>query len=296
MRKPLRFLLFGSLAVFVVGELIGRYYGLTSYPLFIANPGFEYISAPNQDVYIYGRHFRTNQYSQRSEPLHESDTLVYLLIGDSVVYGGNAVDQDSLASTILERQLRRKTGRPIRVLNISSKEWGPDNAAAYIHQYGAFSADKIILVVSSHDAYDTMTFTPVVGIREGFPAQNTRLAWTKLIEKGWLIISARLREASGQVDTSGLAQSERFNSGFDSFRKLTDSLHIPLIMYLHKTTYEVQSGNLEVGGKEIRMYCRQYHIPFIEGNENEKLYDDYIHFNESGQRFLGDKLYPILLQ
>lgn len=296
MKRIIKGLLIVGISVVVTGESIGRYYGLTSFPLFISSPDFEYISAPNQDVTIYRNRFVTNQYSQRSFFLQKTDTLVYLLIGDSVVYGGNSIDQDSLASTILETKLRRKTGRPVRVLNISSKSWGLDNAAAYLRKYGSFSADKVVLVVSSHDAYDNMTFKPIVGVDDSHPEQNAKLAWSKIIEKAWPVIRDKLRGNAVKVDTSGLTETRTFNSGFDSFRTLTDTLHIPLYVYFHKTTDEIQTNKFDKGGDEIRAYCQRHSIPLLDNNETPNLYEDYIHFNKSGQRFLSDRLYPVLLK
>ncbi|MBO0947490.1 hypothetical protein [Fibrella forsythiae] len=292
--KKVYYLLIASVALFLVVEVAGRWLGLTNYPLFVADPDYEYISAPNQDTRVLGKHFVTNQFSQRSSPVTASDTLVYLLIGDSVVWGGVTIDHDSLASTRLEKQLRSKTGNPVRVLNISAKSWGSDNAVAYLRKHGTFSADRIILVVSSHDAHDNMTHVPIVGIKDSHPAKNSLLAWSKIIEKVEPMISSKLGRNVSTIDVSGLTQSGPFNSGFEALRQLTDSLHIPFLIYLHQTTPELKRGQIEQGGTEIQAYCQRHQIPIIMGKETPDLYQDYIHLNDRGQKMLSDRLFAAL--
>lgn len=293
-KKILLLVASGLLAILVVGEIIGRYYGLTSFPVFISDPDFEYILAPNQDTYIYRNKFVTNEYSQRSEPLNKNDSIVGLLIGDSVVFGGNSIDQDDITSSILESILSKSAKKRVRVLNISSKSWGPDNAAAYIKKFGTFKAKSIVLVVSSHDAHDNMTFVDIVGVQDSHPAENSVSAWPKIIDKGWPVIAGKITKKSVKIDTSGLSQSGPFNSGFDSFHKLTKELNIPFAVYLHKTTKEILAGKLEEGGEEIRTYCKLNNIKLIEADEKINMYADYIHFNQRGHKFLSETLMPEL--
>lgn len=295
MKKVLLILSICITTVFIIGEVIGRYNGLTTFPLFVKDPDFEYISSPNQNVYVYRNHFVTNQFSQRSNILSKKDTIVYLLIGDSVIFGGNSIDQDSLVSTRLENLIKLRTDKNVRVLNISSKSWGPDNAAAYLKKYGTFGASKIILTVSSHDAHDNMTFKDIVGKDESHPDKNPTLAWSRLFAKGWPIILSKLTNTKIKIDTSGLMQSPSFNSGFASIHKLTDSLQIPFFIYLHKTTPEIQQANLEIGGKEIQVFCKKNKIKLIDLNERVSMYEDYIHFGNRGHKFLSDKFYDILV-
>lgn len=128
----IRFLI---LLLFLAGltEIILRYkYGFCNAPLYISDPDFEYIYAPNQNAKRFGNVIQTNSLSMRSKEVSPSDSLVILLIGDSVVNGGNLTDQDSIATTILEKRFVKKYGKKIRVLNISAGSWGPDNIAAFL--------------------------------------------------------------------------------------------------------------------------------------------------------------------
>jgi hypothetical protein len=283
--------------IFIGGEIAGRMYGLCSFPLYIESAAFEYIHAPNQDLSIYGNKFKTNAFSMRSEAITEQDTNVILLIGDSVVNGGNLTDQDSLASTILEKKLSIETQKTIRVLNISAGSWGPDNAAAYISQYGLFHAKMICLVFSSHDAYDNMQHEKIVGIHPQFPNKQPLLAWHKIIERGVPFIKGMFssRDSSNKLNKElGITEAHDFNSGFSYFFKIANEKKIPLLFYLHCTPDELNDNQLYHSGLTIIDTLKANKIEYI--NEIEKgismnSFRDDIHYNAYGQRFLADRLF-----
>lgn len=276
--------------IFSAGELIGRYYGLCSYPLYIESNEYEYIHTPNQDITIYGNQILTNEYSMRSLPIDlEKDTSVVLLIGDSMINGGNFTDHQDLASTKLEKKLSAYYNKSIRVLNISSGSWGPDNGAAYVKKHGTFDADLIVLVVSSHDAYDNMTFEQVVGKNAGYPNKQSTLAWSKIIEK----IMMRIKEFSMSFSATNDA---RFNSGFQYFSNLTKKKKIPFIVYLHPDKEEIKRKRFFKIGVEIINFCKTNEVILVDelslGIDSSYLRDD-IHYNEKGQQFCADNLFSI---
>lgn len=276
----------------IIGEILGRFYGLTTYPLFRTDPDFEYIAAANQDLSIYCNKVIINEFSQRSLPLLSSDTLVYLLLGDSVVYGGNQIEQDSLASTHLERFLSHKMKKRVRVLNIAAKSWGPDNLAAYIRKYGLFKAKKVMLIVSSHDAYDNMSFEPVVGDSE-HPDHNAPFALLKLMQKGTGYILDKLSKTKPSP-----SQNPRlpFNTGFDSLRKITTQAGIPLVIFHHLTINEIITQKLESGGFEIQTWCELNSLSLFQLRETPDMYLDDIHLNEKGQKHMAVMLNLYLMQ
>jgi lysophospholipase L1-like esterase len=284
--------------VFLMGEAAGRYYGLHSAPLYVASKEYEYIHAPNQKRTIYGNSFQTNEFSMRSRTFSRADTITVLMIGDSVINGGNLTDQDSLASTILEKALSTYFKLNIRVLNISSTTWGPDNGAAYVAKHGLFNADLICLVVSSHDAYDNMTHVPIVGISPDHPSKQNLLAWTSMLRKGLHQITSRLQPEEDPIvfKPTPPIEAESFNTGFAYFSNLRDHSSLPLLVYLHSTQMEIAEGKLMYQGQQIVKFCERNHIPLImelEKGITEGYYRDYIHFNQRGQKFLADCLYPV---
>ena len=118
------FILFILLLVFVVGELVLRFaFGFCDALLYNESDKYEYIAQPNQDRHRFGAYIHYNSFSQRNgEP--DSTKLRVLGLGDSVLFGGTWMDQDSLASTLFSDE----TGT--QMLNISAGSWGPDNCAA----------------------------------------------------------------------------------------------------------------------------------------------------------------------
>lgn len=290
-------LVFVVVILFIL-EVICRFvFGFGDAPQFQSDVDYEYIAQPNQDRFRFLCHYKTNSYSQRSEEPDSTKKRV-LGLGDSVIYGGTWMDQDSLATTIFTNE----TG--IQMLNISCGSWGPDNCAAYLHKHGTFGASALFLVCSSHDAYDMMTFEPVVGVYSNYPNKQYIFGLWELIDR-YLVpylktITATKKEdiyvdpdaqvmakaANRQVIQKGL----RFNSGFDELRHIADSCQIPLIIYLHAELGELQEGRYNDMGQDIIHWCDTAHVQLIRGIETERedMYHDVIHFNEKGQRHLGE--------
>lgn len=300
MKRKTTLLLSFTILLLSVGELVGRYIGLTSYPVYIESSKFEYILKPNQNTLIYRNRVFTNEYSMRSKPLTPTDTSVVLLIGDSIIHGGNLTDQDSLATTILENNVTHTLHRNIRILNISAKSWGPDNGVAYLKEYGLFNADMIVLVVSSHDAFDNMTFRKTVGTSPDHPAKNTLLAWQMFVKKGLPRIPflQNLFHETQPSFRDTVLNSNVFNTGFRDFQEISKKNNIPLIIYLHSSTSEIDSHKLVGGGLKIIDFCHQNQIPIIIGLGKEKpqFYEDGLHFNNQGQKFLANTLFPFILE
>jgi hypothetical protein len=268
--------------------------------LFQEDPAFEYIAQPNQDKVRLGNRVVYNQYSMRSLPVRDADKCIILGFGDSVINGGALTDQDSLATTIVENELNQKIGSGFRFLNISAGSWGPDNCAAYLEKHGSFNAKMIILFVSSHDAYDNMTFEKTVGVNQSYPHEPYPLALLELIDR---YLKPRLLSIfENDPETDGLMINKdgtKFNPGFEFFKNYTQAHSIPFIVCLHAESKEVETGKYNSQGEEILAYCASNNIKVISGLEiGEQLSDfrDQIHINESGQKRWANSLYNEIYQ
>lgn len=283
----------------VTSELYLRFkWGFCDALLYNHSDEYEYIAQPNQDRYRFGAHIHYNSYSQRSaEP--DSTKKIILGLGDSVLFGGTWMDQDSLASTIFSKE----TG--IQMLNISAGSWGPDNCVAYLKEKGTFNAKAMVLVCSSHDAYDVMSHTPVVGIYPNYPNKEYHSAIIELIDR-YLFpkIKHYISQAKTKLDpdetvvshivnASVKKKSKQFDPGFAQLKEIADSLHIPFIIYLHAETNEITKGQYNEMGEEIIKWASTNCIPLINGIQNGEttdMYKDVIHFNEKGQKHLANIL------
>jgi len=268
-------------------------WGFANAPLYFESDSYEYMACPNQDGYRFGNHYHYNSYSQRSEE-PDSTKKIVLGLGDSVLFGGVLIDQDSIATSLFTVE----TG--IQMLNISAGSWGPDNCAAYLREKGMFGAKAMFLLVSSHDAHDNMNFQKVVGVHPSYPDKNYLLAWGELLGRyvyprtiGKLVGGGKSEDPDQQVLSGiGIRKSGgRFNPGFDQLKEMADSASIPLMVCLHPDKGELKAGEYNEQGQEIIAWCRSHDIvPILELHEgiNESMYRDGIHTNEKGQRFEAD--------
>lgn len=286
-------------AVLVAAELVLRFvFGFCDAVLYQPSQAYEYIAQPNQHRYRFFAHIDYNSYSQRSAEPDSSKTIV-LGLGDSVLFGGTMLDQDSIATTLFTKE----TG--MQMLNISSGSWGPDNCAAYLREKGTFGAKAMVLVCSSHDAFDVMSHIPVVGIYPNYPDRQYRSAIWELMDRYLMprlreiLCKPRLLDPDAQVvQGAGVAQkSLDFDPGFDQLLQISKEKKIPFVIYLHAEVGEVATGQYKEGGLLIKEWAKKNKVHLIEGiheGETKDMYRDVIHFNEKGQRFLANKLKQIL--
>ena len=300
-----------SLCLIVFVELILRYvFGFCDAVLYQPSPAYEYIAQPNQHRYRFFSHIDYNSYSQRSDELDSTKTIV-LGLGDSVIFGGTMLDQDSIATTLFSKE----TG--MQMLNISSGSWGPDNCAAYLKEKGTFGAKAMVLVCSSHDAFDVMSHIPVVGIYPNYPDEQYKLAIWEVVDRYLMPrikvyfsgkqlldpdaqVVEKVKSEERRVKNSNTASDEgvaqkslNFNPGFDQLLLISEEKHIPFFIYLHPEVGEVMSRKYKEGGLMIMEWAKTHHVELIDGlNEGVTvdIYRDVIHLNEKGQRNLANSL------
>ncbi|TDE17465.1 hypothetical protein [Dyadobacter psychrotolerans] len=331
LKNFLRFIIIITLLAGVTELMLRFGFGFCNAPLYINDPDFEYIYAPNQEVTRFGHLVRTNSLSMRSDEVSSSDTTVILLVGDSVINGGSLTDHDSIGSTMLEKRFLKTFGRKIRILNISAGSWGPDNIAAYLKKYGLFKAKLICLVTSSHDAHDIMSGDSPVGKDPTMPDKQYKVALVELWEKYHLIFwyhllimmesfsepDQKLEEVKEKLVAS-LPESVRkdsikkmelndagihkpgvgFNPGYQQLYDMAKADSIPFFIYLHPEISEVELGHFNDQGQEILAFAKERNIRLI--NEFDLGIDlkyyrikDVIHYNNQGQVFLANNLYPL---
>ena len=311
MKLKIKHCLLGISLIVILLELILRYvFGFCDAVLYQSSPAYEYIAQPNQHRYRFFSHIDYNSYSQRSDEPDSTKTIV-LGLGDSVIFGGTMLDQDSIATTLFSKE----TG--MQMLNISSGSWGPDNCAAYLKEKGTFGAKAMVLVCSSHDAFDVMSHIPVVGIYPNYPDKQYKLAIWEVIDR-YLIprikvyfsgkqlldpdaqVVKNVKSEERRVKNSNAARDEgvaqkalNFDPGFEQLFQISEEKHIPFFIYLHPEVSEVMSRKYKKGGLMIMEWAKTHHVKLIDGlNEGVTvdMYRDVIHLNEKGQRNLANSL------
>ncbi|RYE21628.1 MAG: hypothetical protein EOP45_09310 [Sphingobacteriaceae bacterium] len=301
-QRWLPIVLFISLLVIIIVEVILRnVYGFTDAVLFKNDAQFEYIAIP-QRRFRFRKHIFYNRYSQRNREINPLDSIAVLSFGDSVINGGTQTDQDSLATTGLSAYLSQKYDKHLLVVNISAGSWGPDNCYAYLKKYGNFGAKSILLVVSSHDAYDDMNHEKVVGILPNYPDKQYSLAIAEAFSR-YLFPRLRAQLFSDKKNSQAVKnesfQSDsvlvnkyypgvKFNRGFAQFKHYADSTNSKLLIYLHAERSEMIAKKYNTQGDEIINFCSINSIPIIKELDyhfTEQDYrDDNFHLSEQGQR------------
>src|SRR5688500_4652906 len=102
-KKIVVFLVLIAVAFGLSEIALRKIWGFGDTVLFQADETIEYIPQPNQNRLRFGHKIVYNEYSMRNEPLTNDDKCVVLGFGDSVINGGALTDQDSLATTIVEK-------------------------------------------------------------------------------------------------------------------------------------------------------------------------------------------------
>lgn len=306
----LKYVLLVILFLGIVEFVLRFVFGFCDAVLYQPSAAYEYMAQPNQHRYRFFSHIDYNSYSQRSEEPDTTKTIV-LGLGDSVIFGGTMLDQDSIATTLFSKE----TG--MQMLNISSGSWGPDNCAAYLREKGTFGAKAMVLVCSSHDAFDVMSHVPVVGIYPNYPDRQYKLAIWELVDrylmprvKGWVgqaqlvdpdaqvvekVKSEERREKNSRaVKDEGVAQkSLNFDPGFDQLLQISQEKKIPFVIYLHPEVGEVMAHEYKEGGRLIMEWAEKHHVKLVNGLDEgvtADMYRDVIHLNEKGQRNLANSL------
>lgn len=296
-RKRWRWLL-ALVVVLIATEFILRFgYGFCDAVLMRADPDYEYIAQPSQDRNRFGRHIKYNSYSMRSdEP--DSNAVLILGCGDSVINGGSLADNDSLATAILSATLTEAWRRKVQVLNISAGSWGPDNCAAYLANTSLPRAAGLILFVSSHDAHDNMSFKQVVGVRKHFPSEQYASAIVELVDR--YVVPRFVKRKTTSEEELGIDKGgDGFNTGFASLKRYADAHGIPMFIYLHAERSEIRAGQYNEQGQEIIRFAQVDSIPLIRdldhGASSAELRDN-IHPTEAGQRRIADAVFTAVAE
>lgn len=286
----------GLLVLLLAAEIVLRVgYGFCDAVLMRPDPNYEYIAQPSQVRERFGHHIAYNSLSMRSEE-PDSSAVIILGCGDSVINGGSLTDNDSLATTILSGRLTREWGRKVQVLNISAGSWGPDNCAAYLAHTEVPAASAVVLVTSSHDAHDNMSFKQVVGVRKHFPERQYPSAIAELIDR--YVVPHLWEPKITSPEELGIDKGgETFNPGFEALKRYAEERRVPFMIYLHAERSEIKAGQYNAQGQEIIRFAMRDSIPLFRdldhGARAEELRDD-IHPTEAGQRRMAEVLLDAL--
>lgn len=138
-----------SLAALLIGiEIAVRASGLVDFPLYDANKEIGYIPKPSQaGSFLHKNIWQFNSLSMGSGPFKPSSGIDVLLIGDSVVLGGNPYKQQDRLGPVLQIESKHA------VWPISAGSWSISNELIYLkaHPDVLKDIDTFIFVLNSGD-------------------------------------------------------------------------------------------------------------------------------------------------
>ncbi len=169
--RQYRILIFSVIFLVAIEVSLRLLFGLGNPVLSQADIYTGYRFQPNQQIVRFGKRIEYNQYSQRSQPISlqkPEGTLRILMVGDSVLNGGNPIDQKQIISEQLAVKLKA-SGQPTEVLNASAGSWGIGNHLGYLKEFGTFSSDAVILQIGTHDLTQPTSTGERVGYDPNYP-------------------------------------------------------------------------------------------------------------------------------
>lgn len=303
MRRKRRWWLRGLVALVVVlavGELVARFgLGLGDPPLFTADPKIGYFMTPGVS-HPLGNTVTINRWSMRCADLPERKAdpreLRVLVIGDSVVFGGSLTDDRELATVLLEADLAKALGRPVRVANISCGSWSPGNELAYLKRYGTFEADVAVLVFNSLDYGAVVRPGPLLWAQ---PSRKPMFALEEGVKRFIVRFAPSLTPQANPVDEFNPSPADATRSLAD-LREMVELLRSRGIKVgaVQHPRYTELTGTMLPGHAKLAEVLAGEGVPTVQTgpamkaavDRGENPYRDDIHPTAAGQRVLRDVL------
>jgi len=303
------------LALFVGTEVILRtVIGLGNPVLVQADSLSGYRFKPNQNLTRLGKKIQYNQYSQRSEPItlkKPPTKLRILMIGDSVLNGGNPTDQSQTITELLEAKLS-VSGYPAEVLNASAGSWGIGNSLGYLRKFGTFNSDVVILQIGIHDLTQPTSTSAVVGKHPAFsthrPLLATQDAWNRYI---WPLVASKLGYIipTGDFASSpiSLSPDRQFKQNMQHFKEIITLVRgkkIPVFVLFTPNSNDLSPKfNVPKYKSDFFRFLNYLQVPVIDIHTAwstlspatvESYYRDYVHISVPGNQAIAQNLFQQL--
>lgn len=137
------------IALLLISELGLRAAGLVDFPLYDADPRIGYIPRASQSgAYLRHNHWQINEKSQGSAPWQPDRHTDLLLLGDSIVWGGNPLDQPQKLGPTLQRALPDTD-----VWSAAAGSWGVPNEVEYLDRFPEVvqASEIVVWVINTGD-------------------------------------------------------------------------------------------------------------------------------------------------
>ncbi|HRQ75076.1 MAG TPA: SGNH/GDSL hydrolase family protein [Phycisphaerales bacterium] len=292
-------------ALLIAGEWYARRgLGLGDPPLYMLDDDIGYLPRPNSRVTRYGIVVEHNIFSMRCPnfDMEKTDPAQFrvLLLGDSILHGGAFTRQEELAASLIVDRLAERLGRPVLVANASVGGWAPGHMLAYLHRFGTFNADMVVVMTNSRD-YGAIV-RPV-----DVPTEKPLFALQELVMRYRHHVLHRLFPSLKPADPwNPQPKPEHAARSLDEFRQLLALCveRVPQVVVIqHWRPEELEKGT-EDGNPLFAAIAREMNVPLFSNEQafRESLragrwpYRDVMHPNAEGQRVLADVIESAMIE
>ena len=306
-RQLIIFWLIGcGLVALISAELLVRFgIGLGDPPLWQLDPKIEYFAEPGE-YQRFGNRVDYNAFSMRSDDFSETKTdpeeVRVMVIGDSVVNGGSALDQSELATEVARTILEDKLGQPVVIGNISAGSWGPANQLEYLRRFGTFDADLVILVSHTGEVDDAPKYDVQLGVTQAMTDSKPLLAIQELVGRYAMpYLVEKIKSMSPGSGKIGPSQTEEFEfttrPEMEAIDELIAASGADFKIFLHPRGSEL-SAESNPRAQAIEALARERSIPLYrlapryqhERDKGDQIYFGDIHLNQRGQELLAEEI------
>lgn len=290
----------------IAAELIARYgLGFGQPPVVLLDDQIEYYLKPSSEYRRFGNRIAVNSHGMRGPEFvakkASADEFRLLVLGDSIVYGGNKLDQEELATSLLAEGLGAALGRPVTVANIACSSWGPPNVDAFLARFGTFDGDAAVIVLSSHDIADVPIFNPLT------EPYWTEAPWCALHDLGEAVYERifKRRQSLNRELRRGLDPEQARRDVLAALGRVVDRLDgagMDVYVALHLERAEAV-GVPHGGYGEFGRFATSRDLKVIDlgprfkstMDKGDEPYDDYIHPNALGMRLMAEAIQAAVL-
>ncbi|MQT98592.1 hypothetical protein [Pseudomonas helleri] len=159
-------------------ELAVRASGLTDFPLYDANNQIGYIPKPSQSgSFLNKNSWEFNSLSMGAGPFIPTDGINTLLVGDSIVLGGNPYRQEDRLGPVLQRESKNT------IWPISAGSWSLRNELIYLktHPEVLRKIDNFIFILNSDDFQQASSWSCEVTHPRSHPISSAFYVFTKYV-------------------------------------------------------------------------------------------------------------------
>ncbi|WP_156481045.1 hypothetical protein [Variovorax sp. PAMC 28711] len=229
MKIKKRILVLALIAVLALGEAAVQLSGMVDFPIYMADKEIGYIPAPNQSgSFLRSHDWRFNEFSMGAGPFKpDSNRFNVLLIGDSLVLGGNPISEEDRLGPQLEKLTNWQ------VWPISAGSWALQNELTYLKQHRDLleKIDAIIWLSNSGDFDEPSSWASEMTHPRHHPFPGIIYLAKKYLLK------ERPQPSPSQLKVAKREWRNDFNEVAEKFNK-------PIYLFLYPDIGELKAGNI----------------------------------------------------